>query len=94
MGLFSSPADKYSAHEQYLSEHDLKRVVNHERIHILEQDKVERIREAILKRRMGDGKISLRQIYKLLQTMVPDEINKFERDAVMEAVADLFDKKL
>ena len=67
-------------------------MVNHERIHILEQDKVERIREAILKRRMGDGKISPRQIYKLLQTMVPDEINKFERDAVMEAVADLLIK--
>ena len=97
MGIFSfffgSPADKYSQEEHQLSEYDLKRLITHEHIEVLDHLQAEKIRTAILARRRGDGKISLRQIYELLQHMVNTyEISKFDRDGVVKVMVKFFDE--
>lgn len=98
MGIFSffgSPADKYSQDEHPLSEHDLNLLITHERIEVLDHAQADRIRAAILARRHNDGKISLRQIYELLEHMFySHQISKFDRDGVMRVMVDFFNKKI
>lgn len=90
--LFGSAADKYPQNEHQLSEYDVKKIINNENIEILHDAQAEKIRTAILARRRGDGKISLRQIYEVLQQMVNTyAISKFDRDAVMKAMQKFFD---
>ena len=93
MSIFGSPADKYSQKEHPVSEYDLKHIITHEHIHTLDEAQVEKVRASILARRQGDGKISLRQIYELLEHMVlKHEISKFDRDGAMRAMEGYFGK--
>lgn len=92
--FFGSPGDAYSTVEYELTEHELKLAVNHERIAVLDNSQAEKIRAAILARRRGDGKISLRQIYELLTHMVnTHDISTFDRKDTMKALRVLFEEK-
>ena len=92
MAFFSSPADKYSQTEHPVSDRDIRLLITREHIPTLgthEQAKV--IEDAILARRHGDGKISLRQIYTVLQELVGQKkISKYDRDGVMRVMEKYF----
>lgn len=65
--FFFSPARKYSQVEHPLGERDVRLLIARERIRTLDSEAQARlIEDAILARRRGDGKISLRQIYESL----------------------------
>ena len=86
MGFFSSPADKYPQEKHQLAEIDLKRWVTHEHIPTLDQYQVELVRSAILHKREA-GKISLRNVYELLEHMVLKyEISTLDRDGVLRII--------
>jgi hypothetical protein len=89
--LFGSSADKYPQDEHQLSEYDIKKIINREHIETLDDAQAQKVRIAILARRRGDGKISLRQIYEVLQHMVNTYvISKFDRDGVMKVMQKFF----
>lgn len=67
MGLFSSPADKYSQERQRVSDFDLKRIVSCVRIDTLSQNEESLVEQTLLtKKRKQNGEISLGDIYTVL----------------------------
>jgi Fe2+ or Zn2+ uptake regulation protein len=92
MSLFSS--NHYSQTEYQLTEDHLKLIVSFARINTLKQEEARMAREEILRRRGGDGQISLYQIYEVL-TRLKDQnkISKFDRDSIMKKFEEYFSKK-
>jgi len=91
VGLFSffSTKSQYSQIEHPFTELELERMITHEHLNTLDQTQVELVRRAILGRRGGDGKISLRQIYEvLLQLKNQNKISKYDYAGLMK----LFEK--
>ncbi len=91
MSLFS--ANHHSQLEHQLTEAHLKLLVSSVHINTLKQEEAQIVREEILRRRGGDGQISLHQIYEVL-TRLKDQnkISKFDRESIMKRFVEYFGK--
>ncbi len=91
MGFFSSPADKYSAEEQSLTEVEIKQLVSTLNVQSLDQKEEQLVEQLLIKRRRGDGKISLRQIYEvLLKLDNQNKISEIDRKGLMKVFENHF----
>jgi hypothetical protein len=89
--FFSSPSSKYSQEERQLSELEIKRLVSQASVRTLDSGEAEAVEKAIVVRRHGDGKISLRQIYEALMNLVhAGRISKYDRDGLMRVFGEHF----
>ena len=87
MGFFDSVI--YSTAEHQLTEIEVRRLVTYLHIPSLkgESEREKMVQNAILARRHSDGKVSLQQIYELLNTLKnQNTISKFVRDETMNAL--------
>ena len=83
--LFSSPSHKYSDTEHFLSELEITKLVSEYKIKSLTHGEENLVEQTIIARRLGDGKISLRQIYEALSKLkVSNKISKYDREALMK----------
>ena len=91
MGLFGSPADKYSPIEHALSELEIKRLVSRLNVQSLDQNEEELVENLLISRRKGDGKISLRQIYEVLVKLdYQNKISEVDRKGLMAVFEEHF----
>lgn len=82
--IFGSSSTKYSQKEYSVSSVEIKKLVSRAKTRSLSAKEEAAIEEAIIKRRRGDGKISLRQIYEALNKLKNlNMISKYDRDGVM-----------
>lgn len=89
MGLFSFFSKRYPTAERQITELEVRRLISELTVPTLqgENDKEQMIRQAILDRRRGDGKISLQQIYELLTKMKNQhQISEFDRAGIMKVL--------
>lgn len=96
MGFFSSffSTTKYSPTEHPLSEIEIKKLVSTILVNTLKQGEESLVEEAIIARRHGDGKISLRQIYEVLtQLKNQHKISVYDRDGLMKVFSNQFNDK-
>lgn len=88
MSIFSSffgTANKYPQTEKPMSELEIKKLVSPYHVNTLEQTEADLVEQAIVVRRRGDGKISLRQIYETLtQLKNQHKISLQDRDGLMK----------
>lgn len=96
MGFFSfffGSSSRLSAVERPLSEIEIKRLVSSARVRSLSQNEMLAVEQAVIARRRGDGKISLRQIDEVLRSLQNQgRISKVDRKGVLRVFADYFDR--
>lgn len=95
MGLFndmlSSSSSKYSQKEYPLSEIEIKKLVPRGKISSLSQREEETVEQALINRRRGDGKISLRQVHEVLtQLKNQNRISGNDKASLMKIFIDHF----
>ena len=95
MGLFdlffTSTSGKYPQDEHPLAEKEIRALVSKIHVRSLEQSEENLVEEAIVSRRRGDGKISLRQIYEVLtQLKNQNKISVYDRDGLMKVFVEHF----
>ena len=94
MGFFSSAGDKYSNDEKSLSEIEIKQLVSRTKVKTLDANEEKAVESAISKRRKGDGKISLRQIYEALTLLKSaGRISQYDRTGLMTVFQEYFESK-
>lgn len=92
--IFGSPGRQYSGEEHYLSEIDIRRLVSRVQVKSLSQGEESLVENAILKRRRGDGRISLRQIDEILRKLKRQKkISEFDYQGLMRTWEQYFKKK-
>mgnify|MGYP001591332892 CR=1 FL=1 len=92
-GFFSSLCDRYSQHEHALTELEIRRLVSEVRVETLKDKEEYAVEEAILARRHGDGKISLRQICEVLRSLQNKRvISIYDRKKLMKVFEEHFRK--
>ncbi len=100
MGFFAylfgtgAPKNKISNVEHPLGKDEIFLLVSTAKIKTLDRKERDLIRELILKRRLGDGKISARQIDEVLaQAEHENLISKYDRQNVVRVIGEHFNKK-
>ena len=68
--LFGSPSAKYSQKEYPLSEIKIKELVSQIKVNSLSSAEERVVEQAIVRGRLGDGKISIRKIDEILRKLV------------------------
>ena len=94
MGFFSS--NKYSQTEYQLSELEVRRCITNINVPTLVGDpnSEKLVQDAVLARRRGDGKISLQQIYEVLNHLKSaKQISQYDRNGVIKVMQNLFQSK-
>lgn len=90
-GFFGSFCDRYSQREHPLSELEARRLISEINIKTLEKREELAIEDAILARRRGDGKISLRQICETLFHLERQRlISVYDRKGAMKLFEEYF----
>ncbi|MFH1946623.1 MAG: hypothetical protein ABIJ23_00485 [Candidatus Magasanikbacteria bacterium] len=90
MSLFGSSI-KYSTVEHQLSEFDIKKLVSHYKVKSLDSTEEGLVEQTIVARRLGNGKISLQQVYETLtQLKNQNKISRVDRDGVMRVFSEYF----
>lgn len=93
-GLFGSACDRYSQHEHQLSAFDVRKLVSEVRVQTLKDNEETAVEEAILARRHGDGKISLRQICETLRQLQNRRvISIYDRKGLMRVFEEHYKKR-
>ena len=88
--LFGTPSP-YSQEEYQLSDLEVKQLVSRDRINTLDATQEKLIERAVLDRRKGDGKISLRQIHELLRSLrFKHLISEFDEKKTMAVFEEFF----
>ena len=91
--VFGGGSSKYSQEEQELSREKIKEIVSTTKINSLSEKEESLVEVEIEKRRRGDGKISMRQIFESLTSLVnANLISKYDRDGIMKAFKNYFAK--
>jgi len=97
MGLFSSLfgfSSRYSSIEHPLSEVEVRRLISRHHIQTLDNAQVVLIEQAIIQRRHGDGKISLRHIDEVLRVLKNQrKISKFDYTNTMKVMEEYYQSK-
>ena len=89
--LWGSSGSKYSNKERPLTRAEIKQLVSSIKVRTIDSREEELIEKAIIDRRLGDGKISLRQIYEALSKLVSSgRISKYDRDGLMSVFKNHF----
>ncbi len=96
MGFFSSlfsSARQYSNQERQLSADRIRVLVSRIKVRTLDTSEERLVEEEIIKRRRGDGKISLHQIDEVLQTLQnKNKISEFDRKGLMKVFVEYYKK--
>lgn len=91
MGIFSSPADKYSQIKHYFPLEDFTRIFRSLHIKSVTQDEEDLAKNELDKFRSEDGKISLREIYKVLRSLRnANKISKSDEGNLMNVFEEYF----
>ncbi len=99
MGLFSTifgsvAGSQYSDHEQTFSEGEIKKLVSAANVISLSKNDETEVEQAIMARRRGDGKISLRQIYQVLTKLKDNyKISHEDKASLMKVFGEYFKNK-
>lgn len=98
MGFFSylwgTSQSRYPTVEHYLSEIEIKKLVSHLTVQSIDSKDEGVIEPALVARRHGDGKISLRQISDTLkQLQNQNKISKYDREGLMRVFENYFNDK-
>ncbi len=90
MGFFFS-SNKYPTKEHQLSRQTIEALVSRTKVNSLDGAEEGEVEEALDKRRGGDGKISLQQIYEsLLKLKNQNKISPTDKDGLMRVFQDYF----
>jgi hypothetical protein len=100
MGLFGYMfgAGQYSQSKLSMTEHQLssvkiRQLVSRVRVRSLDIGEERIVEEAIIRRRLGDGKISLRQIDEtLFQLQQQKKISQYDRKGLVKQFSEFFEK--
>ena len=93
MGLFGS-TNKYAKEEKQLSVEHIRQLVSRSKVCSLDFGEESLVEKEIVKRRHGDGKISLAQIYEVLTKLKnQNKISQFDRNGLMKIFEEYFTNK-
>lgn len=90
MGLFfSGPSDKYSQEEKYITEDTIQKLVSTLHVRSLDQSEERLVEGELLKKRGSDGKISMRQVYDVLNRLEDaHKISPTDKKRLLEILED------
>ncbi|MFA6427596.1 MAG: hypothetical protein WCW16_04095 [Candidatus Magasanikbacteria bacterium] len=97
---FGTGSKTLSSTEHAVTREDIERLVSRSRINTLESDnQAHTIREAVAKRRNGDGKISIQQIDEVLRKLENSKdrlvrISEYDRRGVVKVFEEYFQSKI
>ena len=93
-GTGSSSSYKLDNSEHQISKIEIERLVSRMKIKSLDINEEKLIEHIIEKRRLGDGKISLRQIDEVLRKLeYQKKISQYDRKGVVKVFSEFFESK-
>lgn len=89
--IFGGTGSRYSQNERQLSAEEIRSMVSRYRTQSLDAKEETLIEDALIRRRKGNGKISLRQVDEVLRSLEgKKKISQHDRSAIMR----IFEKRL